>query len=99
NILQNRRKQLLVDELITVLGGPPDEPKRLSDGAYLFTACQAHSCPEKGAVILSPKGEIIAAAMITEVLANRRDSFPFTGLSLDIFVGKSPLQEPWRTAI
>ena len=50
-------------ELIEALGGPPDHPIRWR-GYYLFAACRAHSCDEKGAAIVSPRGRIEALAMI-----------------------------------
>jgi hypothetical protein len=46
------------------LGGPPDAPVRLKDGNLLFTACRAHSCPEKGALVVTPAGQIRAAALL-----------------------------------
>ena len=46
------------------LGGPPDAPLRLKDGNLLFTACRAHSCPEKGALVVTPAGQIRAAALL-----------------------------------
>lgn len=46
------------------LGGPPDAPLRLKDGSLLFAACRAHSCPEKGAIVVTPAGKIRAAALL-----------------------------------
>jgi hypothetical protein len=46
------------------LGGPPDAPLRLKDGNLLFAACRAHSCPEKGAMVVTPTGKIRAAALL-----------------------------------
>lgn len=48
---------------LDVLGGPPDEPTRIGD-LYRFTACRAHSCPEKGAAVLDPAGRIVALAIL-----------------------------------
>ena len=46
------------------LGGPPEAPLRLTDGSLLFAACRAHSCPEKGAMVVTPAGKIRAAALL-----------------------------------
>jgi hypothetical protein len=46
------------------LGGPPEAPLRLKDGNLLFSACRAHSCPEKGAMVVTPTGRIVAAALL-----------------------------------
>jgi hypothetical protein len=46
------------------LGGPPEAPLRLKDGNLLFSACRAHSCPEKGAMVVTPQGRIVAAALL-----------------------------------
>src|SRR3954451_21130346 len=48
-------------EMIEVLGGPPNKPVRWN-GRFLFSACRAHSCGEKGAVLLTPAGQIEALA-------------------------------------
>ena len=64
---------------IDVLHGPPDEPTRIGN-LYRFTACRAHSCPEKGAAVLDPAGKIVALAILYSPCAtadtrdcNRRD--------------------------
>jgi hypothetical protein len=49
---------------LNLLHGPPDQPKRLGNGNYLFTGCMAHSCPNKGAVILTRAGRIVALGML-----------------------------------
>ena len=48
-----------------VLGGPPDEPRRLADGGLLFTACRPHSCTEKGAVAFDAHGRIVVASIVS----------------------------------
>ncbi|HVM23072.1 MAG TPA: hypothetical protein VM308_07220 [Sphingomicrobium sp.] len=53
----------LADEAIAVLGGPPNERVEI-DGRYLFTACRAQSCTEKGAAVLSSTGEIDAVGIL-----------------------------------
>jgi hypothetical protein len=54
----------LADQAMEALGGPPDPPKRLATGSWLFTACRAHSCPEKGAAVLTPQGRILAIGLL-----------------------------------
>ncbi len=53
----------VADQQIEVLHGPPDEPTRIGE-LYRFTACRAHSCPEKGAAVLDPAGTIVALAIL-----------------------------------
>ncbi|WP_156359355.1 hypothetical protein [Sphingomonas sp. Leaf242] len=53
----------VADQQIEVLHGPPDEPTRIG-ALYRFTACRAHSCPEKGAAVLDPAGKIVALAIL-----------------------------------
>ncbi len=69
----------VADQQIEVLHGPPDEPTRIGN-LYRFTACRAHSCPEKGAAVLDPAGKIVALAILYSPCAkadmrdcNRRD--------------------------
>lgn len=53
-----------IDQMIEVLGGPPQVRQKVGDDLWLYGACRAHSCPEKGAVIVSSKGDITAAAIL-----------------------------------
>lgn len=46
------------------LSGPGDDLKKLPGGETLASACRAHSCDEKTAVLLKGK-EILAAALIS----------------------------------
>jgi hypothetical protein len=55
----------VVDQIGDVLGGPPDPPKRLATGEWVFSACREHDCPEKGAVVLSPSNQIIAIGLLS----------------------------------
>lgn len=55
---------LISAQLLEALGGPPDDLHKLDDGLVLASACRAHSCPEKGAVILKDNG-VVAAALIS----------------------------------
>ncbi len=43
----------------------PDPVLRLADGNYLESGCRRHSCDEKGALIVTPAGKILAAGLIT----------------------------------
>ncbi|HZZ67558.1 MAG TPA: hypothetical protein VFE18_05240 [Phenylobacterium sp.] len=54
----------MADQAMEALGGPPDPSKRLATGSWLFTACRAHSCPEKGAAVLTPQGRILAIGLL-----------------------------------
>jgi hypothetical protein len=64
-------RPLVSKQMIDVLGGPPDGPRRIGD-LWLFTACRAHSCQEKGAAVLEPKGGIIALAILHSACTWRR---------------------------
>lgn len=54
---------LVSDQANAVLGGPPDAPQRMGD-LWRFTACRAHSCPEKWPAVLKPDGELVAVAIL-----------------------------------
>lgn len=96
--------RLLADQLLETLGGPPDAPVTLPGGNMLFTACVAHDCPDKGAIVLTPAGEVVAAATLTnhfvhegDVKWHKKDD---AYSRLDVFVRVRPAGEPaWRTAI
>jgi hypothetical protein len=77
----------LTDEVTEVLGGPPDEPIDF-DGRYLFTACRAHSCTEKGAAVLRKDGQIDAVAVVWYPCAgkNRIDQKCGYSATLSIFM-------------
>lgn len=74
----------VADQVIDVLGGPPDDPVRI--GPYWrFTACRAHSCTEKGALVLNPAGTIVAIAVLHGACALSRpgnDCFAHDTLTL-----------------
>ena len=53
----------LDDQQLDAIGGPPDPPVRIGE-LYRFTACRHHYCPEKGAVVLEPRGLIVATAVL-----------------------------------
>lgn len=54
----------LADQVREALHGPPDDRKGLATGDWLFTACRARSCPEKGAVVVTQTGRILAAGLL-----------------------------------
>ncbi|OKH88437.1 hypothetical protein LF95_17710 [Thalassospira sp. TSL5-1] len=53
-----------IDQMIQVLSGPPQIRQKIGDDLWLYGACRAHSCPEKGAVIVTGKGDISATAIL-----------------------------------
>jgi hypothetical protein len=91
-------KEPLWAELIISIHGPPGQPVRLPDGSYFFAACVPHACMDTGAVVLSPKGQILAAAMFTGDTTSDAQGAPHR-LSLDIFVRNPDLHQSWRSII
>ena len=51
-------------DAMEVLGGPPDNRQDLARGWSLFGACRAHSCEEKGAILLDSRGKILSIGII-----------------------------------
>lgn len=99
----DRGDEPLWKALITTLHGPPNEAIRLADGSYLFAACMAHSCTEKGAVVLTRSGSITMAAMLTNHVVNEDDRNKLSGphyARLDIYlVGPAAAVPPWHQHI
>lgn len=98
-----RGEEPLWTVLLTTLHGPPDEPISLSDGSYLFTACMAHSCTEKGAIVVTRSGSITMAATLTNHFA-REDSRSKLSEAhyarLDIYLAGAASAAPsWRQAV
>jgi hypothetical protein len=93
-----RYKEPLWAELLISIQGPPGQPVRLPDGSYAFAACVPHACMDTGAVVVSPKGKILAAAMFTGDSMSGAQDAPHR-LSLDIFVRDPDLHQPWRSVI
>lgn len=54
----------IAEQVISGLGGPPDEVKRLDGNMVLASACRAHSCIEKAAVVIACPAKIAAVAVI-----------------------------------
>ncbi|HMA51739.1 MAG TPA: lysozyme inhibitor LprI family protein [Magnetospirillaceae bacterium] len=53
------------DEMIGLLGGPPEDIQSLPNGWKLAAACRAHDCGSKGAAILTGSGQVMATAALT----------------------------------
>jgi len=64
NYLGHRWKTSAGSDAITVLGGPPDDPKPLPGGVTMVSACQAHNCEEKGAMVIDAGGRIAAIGIL-----------------------------------
>jgi len=56
---------LLSEQTEQVLSGAPDIRQHLPSGEWLFTACQAHDCGNKGAIVFDNAGEIEAVGIIS----------------------------------
>lgn len=55
----------MAGQAIEVLNGPdPDPPVRFGDNLVRFSACRWHSCDEKGAIVLTANGEIVAVGVL-----------------------------------
>jgi hypothetical protein len=80
----------LADQMIEVLGGPPDDPTKIGS-RFRFTACRAHSCDEKGAAVLEPDGRLVALAILHSACgAPHAANDCFAHETLDIFA-RSPV--------
>jgi len=54
----------LVSDQIGMALGHPWPTRQLADGNYLVSGCRPHDCPEKGAVVATPTGAVLAAGLI-----------------------------------
>jgi hypothetical protein len=54
---------LISEQMIAGLGGPPEPLRRLSQGLALGSACRAHSCPERAAVVIQCPSRPVAFAI------------------------------------
>lgn len=54
----------MADQVLMTLYGPGFEPVHLDDGLIQFGACMAHICPERGAVFVTPQGQIRLVTML-----------------------------------
>jgi hypothetical protein len=59
-------------QLVDALGGPPDEPRPLGK-AWLFTACVAHECDNKGAAVVERGGRIALLGLVHYNCIRQRD--------------------------
>lgn len=92
----------IADQLSDILGGPPDEPIRLSKDVYFFSACRLHSCDEKGAVIVDVERRGLLVGTWRHFHC-RRDGAQFTcdrtaTLSTFYFAGWKQVVEPTEKA-
>lgn len=58
------RKQLTSKTMIEALHGPPDKIRVIHDRYLIASACRAHSCPEKGLVVMDTKTGDMAYAIV-----------------------------------
>jgi hypothetical protein len=70
-LLAGGQRQAVARQAIAVLGGPPDQPEPIGP-LYRFTACQAHQCSEKGALVVTPAGAIVAVGILHSTCAMQR---------------------------
>lgn len=54
----------LAEQLMDAISGPPFDQLDLENGYYGYVACRAHSCEERGAVVMDRTGRIVAAELI-----------------------------------
>jgi len=54
----------LISEQIMMALGIPNPDLQLASGEYLVSGCRPHSCDEKAAVIVTPRGMVMAAGLI-----------------------------------
>jgi hypothetical protein len=64
------------------LGGPPSPARRLSGGQWLFPGCEAHDCPNKSVLVLTPDGRILAVGLLSSRCG---DDCDITTRHLDVF--------------
>lgn len=58
------RQARIADVVREVLSGPPDEPVKVADGLYRFSAVRPHSATERGAIFIAEDGTIKAAGVL-----------------------------------
>lgn len=54
---------LVAEQMIAGLGGPPEPLQRLPEGLVIGSACRAHSCPERAAVVIQCPSRPVAFAI------------------------------------
>ena len=50
----------IAEQVVEGLGGPPNPVEKLGGGLVMGSACRAHSCPERAAVIVRCPAEVVA---------------------------------------
>lgn len=61
----------IADQVIAGLGGPPDQLVRLDEDTVLASACRAHSCMEKAAVVIDCPSKVVAVGVVHYCSANK----------------------------
>ncbi|HVY88796.1 MAG TPA: hypothetical protein VG942_08005 [Hyphomonadaceae bacterium] len=80
------------DDVFEILAGPADAPVMLDKGLMMLTACRAHSCGEKAAMVLKPNGDVAAIALLAIRYTNpalREDQQVYQPSKLLVFVAKA----------
>ena len=87
------RRTFVADQIIEVLGGPPDPPQKIG-ALYRFTACRAHSCDEKGVAVLDADGRIDALGILHTACAHRHPANDcFAHVTLNLFMRRPNAQQ------
>jgi len=92
---------LVAEQVMAGLGGPPDTIRKVDGTAfYLASACRAHSCIEKAAVILSAPDQPAAFAILHYacIVRTANPSCP-RNPSLLIFTRRTPAAPEVRAAL
>lgn len=71
----------LVSEQIIMALGIPQPLIKLADGDYLLSGCRPHSCDEKAAVIVTSRGQVLAAGLIN-FRCHLNSSKPYIGTTV-----------------
>jgi hypothetical protein len=87
------RSGLVYQQAIDALNGAPDDAARLSDSGWLFSACLSHDCSQRGAVVITAAGRIVAVGLLNSHCGPRPvgpDRFGCDqDLTLDLFAKES----------
>ena len=55
---------MLYEQVLAGLGGPPDEIIKIGEQLHFASACRAHSCDEKAAVIIACPDKVLAVGIL-----------------------------------
>lgn len=72
----------IADQVMSGLGGPPDAFTRIDDKTVIASACRAHSCTEKAAVVIDCPSGIAAVAVIHYCSTEREGCYDQPELTL-----------------